>query len=345
MADRDVISQENGQDNLSKGLASDESSFKEYGADTLDVFRDRKKASDEAPSGSSEGVTLPEADQGKNGGSDGVNAEERTPHDRLEEEMAYGGGDQELPGYAEPAPKKRRRRRKKHPFLNLLIFAMLLTGAYFTLKSQLFTVTKIEVEGNRFYTKAQVIELSGLRTGYNLFEVQTRPARDAILSDPYIKYCKIDRVPRNTIRITVEERTEYAAVPYGDEYVLLDEDGLVLRISDSEPALPLLMGMSIIEMTPGSPLQIEQSYLLPGTLDLISVMDENDLYFKKIYFSTVIIRAYIYDNYYFEGTPSNIIANMQGIRQLLEEHYKQGITRGVIKVGNNNYLAFSPQIN
>ena len=256
----------------------------------------------------------------------------------------FEGEPEEL--YEEPPKKKKkkRRRRRKRPLLTLLILALIGAGAWYTLHSQLFTIKKIDVRGNSFYTKSQIVELSGIRTGINLFEFESRPARDAILADPYIKYCKFERVLPDTVRITVEERAEYAAVPYGEQYVLLDEDGLVLRISDSELALPLLMGMTIIEMTPGLPLQIEQSYLLPGTLELISIMDENDLYFKKIYFSTVIIRAYIYDNYYFEGTPANIIANMQGIRQLLEEHYKQGITRGVIKVGNNNYLAFSPQI-
>ena len=333
MAENDR-SQENGREIRSYGLAEgDAREFLQEKRAEEDILTETEAPAEElSPEDAADSAEIPQ---------------ERSGRGMAEESMAYGDPGTEQTYYGEQAPakpKKRRKRRKKHPFLNFFIFVLLCVGCYFTLKSQLFTVTKIDVEGNRFYTKAQIIELSGLRTGYNLFEVQTRPARDNLLSDPYIKYCKIDRVPRGTIRITVEERTEYAAVPYGDEYVLLDEDGLVLRISDTEPVLPLLMGMSIIEMTPGSPLQIEQSYLLPGTLELISIMDENDLYFKKIYFSTVIIRAYIYDNYYFEGTPANIIANMQGIRQLLEEHYKQGITRGVIKVGNNNYLAFSPQI-
>ncbi len=239
---------------------------------------------------------------------------------------------------------KKRRRRKKHPFLRFLLFCAFCVGMYFFIRSDFFTVTKIEVSGNRYYTKAQVVEISGLKTGYNLFEMKTLDAKDALLNDPYIRLAEIKKVPRGTIQINIEERLEYAAVPYGEEFILIDEDGMVLRLTDTEPVLPQLLGMTINEMAPGSPLKVEQAYLLTDTLSMISVMEENDLYFKKINFSTVIVRAYIYDNYYCEGTPQNIIENMSAIRQLVEEHYKQDITRGVIKVGKGNYLAFSPQI-
>ena len=239
---------------------------------------------------------------------------------------------------------KKKRRRKKHPFLRFLFFCAVCVGLYFFARSDFFTITKIEVSGNRYYTKAQVVDISGLKTGYNLFETKTIDAKDALLSDPYIRLAEIKKVPRGTIKIDIEERLEYAAVPYGEEFILIDEDGMVLRLTDQEPVLPQLLGMTINEMQPGSALKVEQAYLLNDTLSMIAVMEESDLYFKKINFSTVIVRAYIYDNYYCEGTPQNIIENMSAIRQLVEEHYKQDITRGVIKVGKGNYLAFSPQI-
>ena len=276
------------------------------------------------------------------------------PEIDYEEEYEEGDGltGEELYGYESPlyeeetAPKKvkKKRRRKKHPLLRFLFFCLFVGGLVLFARSSFFTVTKIEVTGNRYYTKAQVVELSGLQTGYNLFEMGTKDAKDALLADPYIKIANIKKIPRGTIRIEIEERLEYAAVPYGEEFILIDEDGMILRITDQEPVLPQLLGMTINEMAPGSPLKVEQAYLLTETLSMISIMEENDLYFKKINFSTVIVRAYIYDNYYCEGTPANIIENMQAIRQLVEEHYKQGITRGVIKVGKGNYLAFSPQI-
>ena len=242
-------------------------------------------------------------------------------------------------------PKKRRRRRRKHPFLAFLLFVLLVVGIIVLLKSSLFAITKIEVEGNRYYTPSQIIELSGIESGKNLiFELKARDARDRLLSTPYIKVANVERVPLGTVRISVEERLEYAAISFEGQYVIIDKEGTVLRITDSAPEITVLEGIKVTEKTEGKPVKAEQTYLLTETLRLLSATDSMDLYFKKVYFSTAVVRAYIYDNYYCEGTPANIIENMPAIRQLVAEHYKQNITRGVIKVGKGNYLAFSPQI-
>ncbi|MCR4805076.1 MAG: FtsQ-type POTRA domain-containing protein [Clostridia bacterium] len=266
---------------------------------------------------------------------------------REEEEQQYTG--EELTGYEtypvqqKSGGKKSRKRRKKHYFLRFVVFCALVFGAYQFLNSSHFAVRHFEVQGNHYYTPAQVVQLSGLQSGVNMFfETKTKPARDALLADPYIKTADIERDPPSTIKIDLVERREYAAVPYGEQYVLIDREGTVLRIAGSEPALPILGNMSIVEMTPGNPLQVEQTYLLTDTLSLLALVEQSDLYFKRIDFSTVIIRAYIYDDLYCEGTPANIRDNMESLQKLLQELYKEDITRGVIRVGTDSYLSYSP---
>ncbi|MBR6025613.1 MAG: FtsQ-type POTRA domain-containing protein [Firmicutes bacterium] len=244
----------------------------------------------------------------------------------------------------EPAkPRKKKKRRKKHYFLRFLVLCAIVAGVIYGLKSEFFNVTEIVVEGNSYYTAAQITEMSGLKTGINLFDQKTKPAKEALLADPYIKVVKISRIPRGTFKIVVEERTEYACLPYGDEYVLIDDTGMVLRIIDNQQTLPVIEGMTLTEMTPGKALGVEQSYLLTNTLELLRVMHENDIFFKRISLSKVMVKAYIYDELYCEGKPENITANMAEIKQLAEELYGQDIVRGVIKVGKDNYLTYSPK--
>ena len=271
------------------------------------------------------------------------------PAEYGQEEHVYTG--EELSGYEDYAPeqtaqkpsKKKKKRRRKHYFLRFCIFCALIFGLYYFLNSDFFAVRKFEVTGNQYYTPAQIIEMSGLQSGVNLFfETKTRPARNALLEDPYIRLAEIKRKPKDTIQIVIEERREYAAVPYGEQFVLIDREGTVLRVADEEPALPILGNMTITEMTPGKALQVEQAYLLTDTLSLLNLVEENDIYFKRIDFSTVIIRAYIYDDLYCEGAPANIRDNMASIQKLLPELYKEEITRGVIRVGTDNYLSYSP---
>ena len=247
--------------------------------------------------------------------------------------------------YSYKSKRKKKKRRKKRPFLTLFIIVLIIAGAVLILKSDLFSVTKIEVQGNQYFTPSQVIEMSGIETGSNLvFEVKARAAARTLQQSPYIKSAKVDKVPMGTVVIKVEEREEYAAVESEGRYVIIDPDGTVLRIAEEEPKITVLEGIALSEAEEGKPLKAEQSYMLTGTLKILDETNKQDLYFKKIYFSSAVVKAYIYDHYYVEGTPDGILSNLPAIKQLAEEHYRQDINKGVIKVGTGGELFFDPRI-
>ena len=241
--------------------------------------------------------------------------------------------------------KKRRRRKKINPLLLLLLLVLFLIGAVAVLNSSTFAIRRIEVEGNRYYTPSQIIEMSGIESGKNLiFELKIKPARNALLKSPYIKTAVIERVLPGTVRISVEERLEYAAVAGGGKFVIIDKDGTVLRITDDPPQVTIMEGIEITESSEGNPLKAKQTYILTETLRLLAATDGADLYFKKVYFSAAVVRTYLDDNYYCEGTPENILKNLSAIKELAEQHYALNINKGVIKVGAEGYLSFSPRI-
>lgn len=280
--------------------------------------------------------------------------ERLTPEEYLQRLEAEISKDSELSDVEETveAPteqkpvKKKKKRKKKHYFLRFLIFCVVLGGLIYALQSPLFYVKEIKVEGNRFYTPAQIIEMSGLTTGKNMFfEIKTKPARDALLETPYIRLVNIRKKPMHTLVISVEERIEYAAVPDGDNYVLIDDEGMVLSISDKQPTVPLLEGMVVQDMDPGVPLKVDQAYLLTDTLKLLKATDATDLYFPRVYFTSVLVRAYINDQYYVEGEPGEIENSLEQIRTTMQEQYAAGVNKGVIRVGKDGYLAFDPRIN
>lgn len=251
----------------------------------------------------------------------------------------------ETPEKTEKVVKTKKKRKKKNYLLRFAIFVVAVVGIIVLLHTSLFYVKEIKVEGNRFYTPAQVIEMSGLQTGKNMyFETKTKPARDALLETPYIKIAEIKKIPMGTIKIVLTERIEYAAVPYEEGYLLIDNEGLVLSTTEKQPQLPLLEGMEDMSFEIGQPLKVEQAYLLTDTLALLNEVDKTDLYFSRVYLSKVLVRAYINDQYYCEGEPSEIINNIENIRSMMAEQYNKGISKGVIRVGSNGYLAFSPKI-
>lgn len=138
--------------------------------------------------------------------------------------------------------KKKRKRKKKRYLLKFFILLILAASLYFFFSSSMFDIQKITVENNNHYTKEQLISLAGVRTGENLFKASLSQMKENLLADPYVKNVKLrKRLPAEVV-ISVQERSEDAAVPYGNKYILIDSEGMVLRISDIEPAVTLITG-------------------------------------------------------------------------------------------------------
>lgn len=204
---------------------------------------------------------------------------------------------------------------------------------------------KIKVGKVEHCTGEEIVALSGLKKGENiLFDISPSAAEKKLLKDPYIKTAEIRRKLPDEILIKIKERKEYAAVIYGTEYILIDDEGVVLKKVDAVPELPLLSGIEAKKIEPGKMLETEQSSLLSDTLALLHAMEEDDLYFKRIEISDVLVKAYIYDFLICEGTPENIREGMENIRRVLCEMQERGIERGIIRVNSSNQWAWSPLV-
>lgn len=240
--------------------------------------------------------------------------------------------------------KKKKKRRKKRYFLRIILFVAFCVALYFFLTSSIFDIQKIAVENNNYYTQEQVISIAKIKTGKNIFETDISQAKEALLLDPYIKNTKVSRKLPDTVKIKVEERKEFACIPYGNEFVLIDKEGMVLRKTEVEPKLPLLVGMTVKSIDPGKPLEVEENSVLSDTLRLVDGMGEHELYFKKIDISNVIVKAYVFDQLICEGTPENILNKLGLLQEVLYGLHAQGIERGVLKVGTDNLIPFNPVV-
>jgi cell division protein FtsQ len=253
---------------------------------------------------------------------------------------ADGGGDRS------GLKKKKKKRRKKHYFLRLLVFIAVVVGIICLMTSSLFDVQKIEVEGNSYFTAEQVIARSGITQGVNIFfSIDKRGAKKGLMEDPYIKNVTVERKLPSTVVILVEERQETAAVPFTDKYIIVDGEGLILRTSEVEPKIPILMGLTIKEMEPGKPLEVEENSVLNDTLGMVSIMQQSEVYFKKIDISKVMVRAYVYDTLICQGMPEDITKALSDgtLETMLYRLYTDNIQHGTITItSDTTNMAFSP---
>lgn len=241
--------------------------------------------------------------------------------------------------------RDRKIRRKKHYLRRFVIFLAAVAAVIAFLSSSVFAIKTIEVEGNRYYTDDEIINMAGVSTGVNLFwGARSSQIRENLMDDPYFVDVKLHRKLPGTLTVEVEERVQIAAITYGDAYIVIDEEGVMLRKTNVDPKLTLLTGLTVSKLKVGEAVEAEEAATLASTLKMLNSMEDGDFFFKKIDVSHVIIRAYIYDTLVVKGTPKQMTAAIDSgnLQKVVNKLIKSDIRRGTINLGDHNYVPFSP---
>jgi cell division protein FtsQ len=127
------------------------------------------------------------------------------------------------------ATKEYRRRRGLYVPVAFLLICVVTIFAF----SVFFHVSEIEVSGNVKYTAEEIIEISGIEMGDNLFLTDNSSAAANICGNmPYISEVKIERNISNKVTIVVSENVGLAYVNMGGTYWILDKDARALEETD-----------------------------------------------------------------------------------------------------------------
>ena len=241
----------------------------------------------------------------------------------------------------------KKKRRKSRFWRNLLIFLLICVGVFFFLKSDYFLIKNIEVKGNTYYTGSEITSLADAKTGNNIiFDSGIKQITENLENNPFFKRVNVTRDFPSTLVIEVEEREQVAAIEFGDNYIVIDEEGVVLRKTNVDPKVTVLTGLTISKMNVGEPLEAEEKENLSTTLRMLAIMEQGDLYFKKIDVSKAVIKAYIYDSLIVKGTAGEVISRIESgeIQKTVSRLFSDDITRGTIKMGPPGEIIFTPDI-
>ena len=143
-------------------------------------------------------------------------------------------------------PKSGRGRVGKIIFV-LLITAVLIGGIqWYSHNSPQFNIKEIKVTNNHAYSPEEIIDLSDLETGGNIFSLNPDLVRNRLLLNTDFRDAYIRRIFPDTIRIDVREREPRARVQFGTLYTI-DDFGMVLgpRKKESGLKLPIIRGLRV----------------------------------------------------------------------------------------------------
>ena len=248
------------------------------------------------------------------------------------------------PVYHEIDRAKKVRKKKNYPLRILVTIAVMALLVVFS-KSDVFLVKHITAEGNQYYSDEEILNMAGAQKDVNLiWDVDCSELEENLKDNPYFIEVKAKRKLPDTIHFVIEERKQTAAIVYGEKYIVIDHEGIVLRKTGVDPKITLLTGLTVSKLKEGEPVEAEESATLETTLSMLESMEDGDIYFKKIDVSKVIIKAYIYDTFVVKGTPKQMIKAIENgdLQKVVNNLFKNETTRGTINLGDHNYMSFSP---
>lgn len=272
-------------------------------------------------------------------------AEIRASVKEIDEEKIYSEYEDEpdIEGEYE-FPKKKR--KKKHYLLKFLILCLVIAAGVAFALSPFFNIKIIKVSGEHSYKAEDIIKASGIKAGMNTFRISESDVQKRIKKNAYFSSVSIKRKLPKQITIIVKERNEAAYVKYGKDRIVIDGDGIVLRKTSKDVKLTELANLKIKKMDIGKKLEVTEETTLKKTLDIIKSMKAGDVFFKRIEFKKVLLKAFIRNNLVCKGDPDIIIENIENgnLKSVISDLYKKGKKSGTITFGDNNYCSYSPKV-
>ncbi|NLB87740.1 MAG: FtsQ-type POTRA domain-containing protein [Syntrophomonadaceae bacterium] len=113
-------------------------------------------------------------------------------------------------------------------FYLAILLLIALIALYLFLHSPYFNIEKIYTTGLKQLTEEEVLSYSGVTIGQNLFEVDNNLTVRTIEVHPMVKSVELVKHLPRTLEIKVLEREIWAIVPLGNEFLCIDNEGVVI---------------------------------------------------------------------------------------------------------------------
>ncbi len=167
----------------------------------------------------------------------------------------------------EKITKKRKKKRRK--FRKLFVStAAFITAAvvvifcvyYVYFETDYFNVAEICVSGNSSYESDYIVDKSRIKKGQKIFSVERSEIREIISRETYVKSVRVIYELPDKILIKISERQEKYQVHFNNEYIVIDDEGIVLRNGPEKNELITIESLTDVLYNIGETIQFSGVY-------------------------------------------------------------------------------------
>lgn len=160
----------------------------------------------------------------------------------------------------------------------LIIIILLIALALFMLSS-IFNIKQIVVLNNSKINTQEILNLSTLTIGNNMFKTMNKTIREGIKTNPYIENVKIRKNLNGIVTLEIQERTPTYMLQYGNSYLYINNQGYILEMSEAPLELPKITGYgtNVETIKEGNRLEVEDLKKLEDVIKIIELSKNTTL--------------------------------------------------------------------
>lgn len=167
----------------------------------------------------------------------------------------------------------------------LIVITVILLGGF--IYASTFKIKEIRVTGCENVDEQVVIDaIKSQKVANNTLVLYLKNKFKPIKDIPFVSKVDIEFVDKNTISVTVYEKSIAGCIEYMNSYVYFDKDGIVLESSsDRIPSIPCIKGLNFNQWEIGSKLPIDDEKKFQLILNISQLIEKYDLSIDGIKFT------------------------------------------------------------
>lgn len=238
----------------------------------------------------------------------------------------------------------KRRKKKKIKKLFMLFIMLLSICVTLCLKLPYFNIMNIQVNGNKNISIKEVIALSNIKVGNNIFYLNLKESENNILSNPYISTVTVTRKLPATLIISVKEREAVFYNTKDSKYFIIDKAGVALQKRDDIKGMKLIKldGIDFSKCEVGKPVQDSDKRKVDAVVNLgdivcnskisqgLTLVDVSSSIDIKVYYGDICIKF---------GNADDIDKKFNKALNILDRKELKGV-KGYIDVSFNGNPVF-----
>lgn len=183
--------------------------------------------------------------------------------------------DEFLKKRAERQRKIRKRRLKA--FFVFFIILLLTVGVILSL-TVFFPIEKLSAGGSKIYSQEQILKLSGIKKGDNLFAISNSKTTEKLKKSlPYVETITFKRQMPDTLKIIVKDAEEFACYKVKNKYYIVSRSGWVLEESKEPREEIVLITAKDVKCKVGSEISFSEASHRDIVDNLSSALEEEKL--------------------------------------------------------------------